>query len=611
MEGEFFNQAVSDLEKAIHQREKDQRMARTYGMHFIDYFPHRELGIVFYEMDRLHEAERELESSLSHFPTAKAFFYLDCVRKALIESKIKEVPLPKLSLDFKTDELWTKEDPVVISGIAEDKNYIAGIAIRDVPLFLEGSQKRVPFKESLHLTQGRHTIRISVKNLMEKVTRQQVVIHVDREGPIIILDELSFDQLGTKKASIHGSIHDDAGVADLSINGQPISISKGIMVPFTADLIVDSDSLKLEARDQLGNQTSALIPMTPYTVSYTPVMLASADSHGRGYMTANLFSPKDTHPPAIKLKGWTDSQTVFIEKAYIEGQVSDESKIESLTINGKDILRSKGQFVFFSYMVDLKKGENILLIQAIDEKDNSTSQGITITRRVPKVLQLSERLSLTALPFEQKGEVSEASLAFQDNLIDALVNRDRFQVIERDKLDMILEEQKLSRTKLFTNHTVLKLGRLVAAQNIITGSILETRKGIEVVARMVDTETTEILATVDVYDEVKDITALRLLAEGMAIKFHRNFPLVDGLVIECKENNIFTDLGRDVINIRRRLIVYREEMIKHPLTGKAMGADNEIIGHARVTQVMPEMSKAELLESNVDSIRRLDKVITE
>jgi TolB-like protein len=224
---------------------------------------------------------------------------------------------------------------------------------------------------------------------------------------------------------------------------------------------------------------------------------------------------------------------------------------------------------------------------------------------------LSERLSITAFPFEQKGEVSKASLAFQDNLIDALVQRNRFQVIERDRLDIILQEQKLSRTKLFDQSTALKLGKLIAAQAIVTGSIIETHTGIEVVARMIDTETSEILATEDVYGEIKDLPALRILAEGMAIKFHREFPLVDGLVVEQKKGDIFTDLGENKIKLRRRLIVYREEPIKHPMTGKMLGADNEILGHARVTQVMPEMSKAELVDIRPKAVKPLDRVITE
>jgi hypothetical protein len=152
---------------------------------------------------------------------------------------------------------------------------------------------------------------------------------------------------------------------------------------------------------------------------------------------------------------------------------------------------------------------------------------------------------------------------------------------------------------------------LAAAQSLVTGSIVETRKGIEVVGRLIDTETSEILATEDVYDEVKDIPGIKLLAEGMAIKFHIEFPLVSGLVIERKKDDIFTDLGKEKTKLGRRLIVYRPEPMKHPITGKVVGADNVIIGRARVSQVMPEMSKAELLDGRNETIRSMDRVISE
>jgi hypothetical protein len=128
---------------------------------------------------------------------------------------------------------------------------------------------------------------------------------------------------------------------------------------------------------------------------------------------------------------------------------------------------------------------------------------------------------------------------------------------------------------------------------------------------MIDTETSEILASKDVYGEEKDLPALRTLAEGMAIQFHRDFPLVSGLIIEHRGKDIFTDLGEEVIKIGRRLIVYRDEPMKHPVTGKVLGADNKILGRACITQVMSEMSKAELLECKPESVGHLDRVITQ
>ena len=641
-DGEFYQEAVSDFRQAIHQREKDQRMARTYGMHFIDYFPHRELGIVFYQMGDLKAAKRELELSLSQFPSAKARFYLDRVRRRLIEKEGKEASLPVVSLDFKTAEVWTREDPVIISGVAEDENYVSAISIRGVPLFLEGSKKSISFKQSLNLPQGKHAIEVAAKNLAGKVTKRKVVIHVDREGPIITVGELRIDRR-TREIAISGSIYDESGVSELTIDGKSIAIEPGTDIPFARKFATDKKSLNLVARDRLGNRTSAQVSMPRNLNESATVeqqcrgkpapwksqdanrkskianrkskipspLLASLDSDVNPYLLAGLFSPRDTRPPTIRLKGFTNKQTVFLPKIYIEGQVTDESKIVELSINNVPVLRRKGLSIFFSHLSELREGENSITVEAVDENGNRATKTISVTRAIPKALQLDKRLSMTVLPFEQMGAVSEAGLSFQDNLIDSLVDQDRFWVIERAKLDLILQEQKLSRSGLIDRRTALRLGRLVAAQAIVTGSIIETRTGIEIVGRMIDTETSEILATEDVYGEVKDLPALRSLAEGMAIKFHRDFPLVDGVVIQRKGNEILTDLGKDKVKLHRRLLVYREHPVRHPLTGKVLGADNEIIGRALVIQVMPEMSKAELLDASTGVIKSLDKVITE
>ena len=115
MDGAFYPEAITDFEAAIAQREKDQRMARTYGMHFVDYFPHRELGVALFEAGNLERAQTEIERSLAQYPTAKARFYLDRIRKALILKEGKPVVPPRIRLDFEDPEIWTRDDPVLLS----------------------------------------------------------------------------------------------------------------------------------------------------------------------------------------------------------------------------------------------------------------------------------------------------------------------------------------------------------------------------------------------------------------------------------------------------------------------------------------------------------------
>ena len=611
-DGRFFEEAARDFKLAIAKREKDQRMARTYGMHFVDYFPRRELGIVHYQTGDLEAAKEELSRSLRQYPTAKARFYLDRVRKGLMEKKGGQLAAPRLTIGFPEGDVWTREDPVLISGTARDESYVSSVTIKGVPLFMEGAQQQMSFSEPLELAQGRHTVEVEARNLMGRTTKRSVVINVDRQGPVITVEDLSVDPASPeKRPTLRGFIYDEAGVSELIVNGRGIPIQKGREVSFKEKLPPNSSAVEVVAVDSLGNRTSAHVEVSISSIRRKPLMLAFAGADIRGLLVAGLFGPKDKQPPRISLKGWADSETVYMNKAYLDGHAADEGMIESLTLNQKPIMRRKGKRIFFNQVVRLRKGKNTIIIEAKDDAGNVATRELIVTRLVPKALQLAERLSMTVLPFGQKGAVSKASLSFQDNLTDALVNRNRFRMIERDKLDVILQEQKLSRSKLIDKKTALKLGKLVAAQTIVTGNIIESGIGVEIVGRVIDTETSEILASEDVYDEVKDLQGLRTLAEGMAIRIHRKFPLLSGTVIKQKGKWIFIDIGDDKIGLQGRLIVYHEEPINHPVTGKLLGADNEILGRARVVQVMPGMSKAEMLEGKAASVKPLDKVISE
>jgi TolB-like protein len=613
VEGEFYREAVADFNQAIRQRDKDQRRARTYGMHFVDYFPHRELGITLYLIGDLPAAQKELELSLSQFPSAKAQYYLDTVRKKLIQKKKEEIPPPTLELDLEDKTILTKADPVVISGTAIDEHYIKRITINQRPVFLERTLKKFRFEEKISLSQGRHLIEIEAENLVDKITRKQVVIVVDREGPVVAIDQIEWlENSSGNQVVIGGLVRDEAGVADLTINGRPVSIRRGIEVYFQKKLLIERDVLTFAAKDTLENETRAQIPVRRFRSHRDKRrLLACANCEEGPIRLAGIFGAEDTRPPEIALKGWTASQTVYLEKIYIDGQVQDEHKIIKLTLNDKPILNRQGSFIFFSQFIELSEGENTILIRAADNKGNLAEKAISIVRRVPKALQMEERLSLTVLPFKQNDISADTASSFQDYLINALVNQNRFSIVERTALEAILEEQKLSRTELFDEKTAIQLGKLIAAKAIIAGSIIQTKTGIEIIARMIDTETSAVLATADVFDEVTTVKALNSLSEGLAIKFHREFPLRDGMVIQKKGNSIFTNLGQNAIKIQRRLIVFRDIPVKHPVTGKILGSNNEILGRGRVTQVMPELSKAVIMNGDGASIKPLDKVITE
>jgi hypothetical protein len=326
---------------------------------------------------------------------------------------------------------------------------------------------------------------------------------------------------------------------------------------------------------------------------------------------ASLLGGHDRQPPEIELKDWQDEQTVYMEKIYLDGVVSDPDAVVQVTISDSPVLNRPAKIAYFNHMVPLVEGTNIVSVKATDSEGQQTEKRITIVRKIPQALNLDARLKVTVLPFEKQGDLTAASISFQTHMLDALYRRNRFRLVERQVLDVILQEQKLSQTALMDQQTALRVGRLAAAQSIIAGDIIETRQGIEIVSRMVDTETSDILAVEDVYSETKDRQSMQILAHGMAIKYHRDFPLVGGVVVSKKGRNIITDLGAQKIKRQRRILVYKESPIKHPASGKVIGVDKEILCRARVTMVNAEISKAELPEDTSDIVRELHNVITE
>jgi len=313
----------------------------------------------------------------------------------------------------------------------------------------------------------------------------------------------------------------------------------------------------------------------------------------------------DTQPPHIELQDLSDNQTFYTNKIYISGQVTDAHDIETLKLNNTSLIRSPGRSIFFSHLVKLSEGENMITIEAADEDGNRAKKEITVTRAALYPLQLpraviDQRMRIAVYPFEESGTISETSGLFRDLLMFALEQENRFQITDRALMDRILEEQKLSLTHIIDQDVAVKIGRIMSAQAVICGSIIETGQGMEVVSRMIDTETSEIIATERMFSGDDGLTALRFLGDSAAVQLHNRFPMHRGAVLKRKGKFIFTGLGKDKIPLHGRFIIYRDNDLK---------TYNTILGYARIIQVLPKLSKAELISGDIDEIRELDRVV--
>ena len=86
---------------------------------------------------------------------------------------------------------------------------------------------------------------------------------------------------------------------------------------------------------------------------------------------------------------------------------------------------------------------------------------------------------------------------------------DQLSIVERDKIESILQEQKLNNSKDFDPNTASKLGKFLGAQIILTGGYFEMMGSLRVDARFIDVQTGKILKSDGVDGETSNFFKLQ------------------------------------------------------------------------------------------------------
>jgi len=107
----------------------------------------------------------------------------------------------------------------------------------------------------------------------------------------------------------------------------------------------------------------------------------------------------------------------------------------------------------------------------------------------------SRPMILTFVDFEEKGGLSERegfSTVITSELTTGLNSSGRVKVVERLLMERLLEELNLGSSELANPETALKLGKVLAAKLIGTGSLYQLPRETVFSFRLIDTESSEI-----------------------------------------------------------------------------------------------------------------------
>jgi len=611
---------MADLRMAIKLRDNDQRRARPYGMWFFDYFPHREMGIGYYLLGKYDDAIRELEGSLVTVESAKAQFFLDKARKERIGLQGGDTTPPTIqtgSLPGRTPQAEIK-----VSVQASDDGFVSELIVNGDPEEIPQAVKTLEIERTISLEEGENEILITAKDLSGNTAEKKLKIISDTSGPSVTVEESSMMPGSPARMKIKGYAIDPAGIKALQIGGLEITPGAdggfGVVVKLSPD-----GKVAFIAEDSLGNKTAGEVSPggpNPQQGSILKSTLAGWINHRNvagpliaRWITEMAQEGGQAGGPIIKFKGLTDSQTVYFESFYIEGEAYDPSGVASLVVGRQSLISKPGQKVYFNYLRRLHRGQNAITIVAKNGLGEASQKKIVVTREIPVVREVGSRMSLSMLPFHLKGQVNLADVAYED-LLKFLKESGRFRMVDRTMIEKAVRELKLSRAGLMSDANAVKAGKMVTAEVVLLGYVYETQGSIEVYGRLVDVQSSAILAEKDAYTRETPLTLNKLLTlmNGLSVKIRNQFPMVEGEVAAAQGNNIEAQLNNQApLKPGTKLIIFREKPVTHPETGIPLGNQTIPVAEARIARAGGNTAAAVLTNANDSKkIRKYDKIIT-
>ncbi|RJQ69413.1 MAG: tetratricopeptide repeat protein [Desulfobacteraceae bacterium] len=213
----------------------------------------------------------------------------------------------------------------------------------------------------------------------------------------------------------------------------------------------------------------------------------------------------------------------------------------------------------------------------------------------------SRPLVLTFVDIQERGGLSSRdglAVALATRLGELLSASGRVQVVERVVLERLLSELNLGASELADPQTALKLGRLLAAKLIGTGSLLYLPDSTLMNLRVIDTETSAVAKTIthrmtaaaDLERELFDVNRalLKMVTE--------QYPL-QGYVVQADGKEAMINLGQNqgvTTGTAFEVIEPGEAVI---YKGRALRGQAKRVGRLEVVRVAPDLSFARIVQA--------------
>jgi TolB-like protein len=148
------------------------------------------------------------------------------------------------------------------------------------------------------------------------------------------------------------------------------------------------------------------------------------------------------------------------------------------------------------------------------QQSNLDQRVADLSEQISKEMSENQKKTIAVIEFvDLKGNVTDFGRYLAEKLITKLVQTKKFKVIERQLLNRVIAEQKLSLTGTIDPSSAKQLGKLLGVDAICSGTISDLAQTLDVNGRLISTETGEIFAVASTIIP-KDDSVTNLMSGG-------------------------------------------------------------------------------------------------
>ena len=269
-----------------------------------------------------------------------------------------------------------------------------------------------------------------------------------------------------------------------------------------------------------------------------------------------------------------------------------------------------------------RKAEAMLAIQqdvAKKERMDKLVKDLAARYRSQKTSKTKEEDAWTSRPmvlsfvdFQEKGGLSERdgfSTVLTTQLSDQLNASGRVQAVERVLIERLLEELNLGSSELADPETALKLGKVLAAKVIGTGTLFFLPDGTILNMRLIDTETSAIpkVVTKQFTSEVSFDKEIGKLNREILKAIIDNYPLQGYVVQISADQQVMVNLGAKQGVVLGTKFDVIEEQAPVEYKGKLLRGAPKTVAQIEIVRVEPDLSYARILNQE-RTLKTDDKV---